>query len=54
MEIAEKAKCQVTGVTLSENQYNYSNQKAKELNLGNQVNFALMDYREVKEKSTIE
>ncbi len=50
IEIAKQAKCQVTGVTLSENQYQYSNQKVKELNLGNQVQFKLMDYREVKEK----
>ena len=50
MEIAKQAKCQVTGVTLSEHQYKYSNDKAKELNLGNQVQFKLMDYREVKEK----
>ena len=40
----------ITGVTLSENQYKYSNDKAKELNLGNQVQFKLMDYREVKDK----
>jgi len=50
MEIAKQAKCQVTGVTLSKNQYKYSSAKAKELNLGNQVQFKLMDYREVKEK----
>ena len=50
IEIAKQAKCQVTGVTLSENQYNYSNSKVKDLNLGNQVQFKLMDYREVKEK----
>ena len=50
MEIAKQAKCQVTGVTLSKNQFKYSNEKAKELNLGNQVQFKLMDYREVKEK----
>ena len=50
IEIAKKAKCQVTGVTLSENQYNYSNQKVKELNLGNQVQFKLMDYRQVSDK----
>ncbi len=50
MEIAKQTKCQVTGVTLSENQFRYSNAKAKELNLGNQVEFKLMDYREVKEK----
>ena len=47
---AKKAKCQVTGVTLSENQYNYSKQKVKELNLGNQVQFRLMDYRQVTDK----
>ena len=40
----------ITGVTLSENQYKYSCAKAKELNLGNQVEFKLMDYRQVKEK----
>ena len=50
MEIARQAKCQVTGITLSENQYKYSKQKAEELNLGNQVEFKLMDYRQVKEK----
>ena len=50
MEIAKQAKCQVTGITLSENQYEYSKKKAKELNLGNQVQFKLMDYRQVKEK----
>ncbi len=50
IEIAKQAKCQVTGVTLSENQYKYSNQKVKELNLGNQVQFKLMDYRQVREK----
>ncbi len=50
IEIAKQAKCQVTGVTLSENQYKYSNQKVKELNLGNQIQFKLMDYRQVKEK----
>ena len=50
IEIAKQAKCQVTGVTLSENQYNYSCAKVKEQNLGNQVEFKLMDYREVKEK----
>ena len=50
MEIAKQAKCQVTGVTLSENQFKYSNAKSRELNLGNQVQFKLMDYREVKEK----
>tara|TARA_B100000579_G_scaffold364146_1_gene323009 strand:- start:188 stop:1378 length:1191 start_codon:yes stop_codon:yes gene_type:complete len=50
IEIAKQAKCQVTGVTLSENQHRYSIAEAKKLNLGNQVQFKLMDYREVNEK----
>ena len=41
---------EVTGITLSENQLNYCNKKAKEMNLENQVKFKLMDYRELKEK----
>ena len=41
---------EVTGITLSENQLNYCTQKAKELNLENQVKFKLMDYRELNEK----
>jgi cyclopropane-fatty-acyl-phospholipid synthase len=40
----------VTGITLSENQYNYSIKKAKESNLENQVNFKLIDYRQLNEK----
>ena len=43
-------KRQVTGITLSENQLIYSNNRAKELNLANQVEFKLMDYRELNEK----
>ena len=50
IEIAKKAKCQVTRITLSENQFEYSKKRIKELNLGNQVEFKLIDYREVKEK----
>ena len=50
IDIAKNAKCEVTGITLSENQLNYCNQKAKELNLQNQVKFKLMDYRELDEK----
>ena len=42
--------CEVTGITLSENQFNYCNKKAKELNLENQLNFKLIDYRELNEK----
>ena len=50
IDIAKSANCEVTGITLSENQYNYCKQKAKEHNLDNQVNFKLIDYRELDEK----
>jgi len=50
IKIAQKTNSIVTGITLSENQLEYSNNKAKELNLGNQVKFKLMDYRDVNEK----
>jgi len=50
IEIAKKSQCEVLGVTLSENQLEYSINKVKELNLENQVRFKLMDYRELNEK----
>ena len=50
INIAQKTKASVTGITLSENQLQYSNNKAKEMNLGNQVEFKLMDYRELNKK----
>ena len=50
IDIAKSAQCEVTGITLSKNQLNYCTQKAKELNLENQVKFKLMDYRELNEK----
>ena len=50
IEIAKTSKCEVTGITLSKNQLDYSVKKAKELNLENQVTFKLMDYREMNEK----
>ena len=50
IEIAKKTQCTVTGITLSENQYNYSIKRAKESNLENQVNFKLIDYRQLNEK----
>jgi cyclopropane-fatty-acyl-phospholipid synthase len=50
IEIAKASKCEVTGITLSKNQFDYSVKKAKELNLENQVTFKLMDYREINEK----
>jgi len=50
INIAQKTKASVTGITLSENQLKYSNNKAKEINLENQVEFKLMDYRGLNEK----
>jgi len=50
IEIAKNSKCEVTGITLSENQYEYSIKKAKENNLENQVQFKLADYRDLNEK----
>ena len=50
IEIAQKTQCEVLGITLSKNQLEYSNNKAKELNLENQVQFKLLDYRELDEK----
>ena len=50
IDIAKASKCEVTGITLSENQFNYCIKKAKELNLENQVTFKLIDYRELNEK----
>ena len=50
IEIAKQYKCNVTGVTLSENQYNFATKKVKELNLSKQVEIKLADYREIKEK----
>jgi len=50
IEIAKKTKCEVTGITLSENQYKYSLNKAKENNIENQVQFKLADYRNLNEK----
>ena len=50
IDIAKKTSAHVVGITLSENQLEYSKKKAKELNLGNQVDFKLIDYREINEK----
>ena len=50
IEIAKKSKCEVVGITLSENQLRYSKDKAKELNLENQLDFRLIDYRQLNEK----
>ena len=50
IDIAKTINCEVTGITLSKNQLEYCNQKAKEFNLENQVTFKLIDYRELNEK----
>ena len=50
IDIAKNTNCEVTGITLSENQFNYCVKKVKELNLENQVTFKLIDYRELDEK----
>ena len=50
IDIAKSTKCEVTGITLSKNQYIYCVKKAKELNMENQVRFKLIDYRELNEK----
>ena len=50
IDIAKSAKCEVTGITLSKNQFEYCNKIAKDTNLENQVKFKLIDYRELKEK----
>ena len=50
INIAQKTQAVVTGITLSENQLIYSKNKSKELNLENQVQFKLIDYREINEK----
>ena len=49
-EIARQSQCEVIGISLSENQITYCKNKAKELNLDNQVHFELCDYRSVKDK----
>ena len=50
IDIAKKSQCEVIGITLSENQYNHSVEKAKAQGLENQVQFRLMDYRDLNEK----
>ena len=50
IDIAKSANCEVTGITLSQNQLYYCKKKTKELNLENQVTFKLIDYRELNEK----
>jgi cyclopropane-fatty-acyl-phospholipid synthase len=50
IDIAKSTGSEVTGITLSENQFNYCIKKSKELNLENQVTFKLIDYRQLDEK----
>jgi len=50
LDIAKKTQCEVVGITLSRNQLEYAKQKAKEMNLENQVEFRLADYRQLNEK----
>ena len=50
IEIARKTGSEVLGISLSKNQVNYAQSKAKELNLDNQVKFEIMDYRNLKGK----
>ncbi len=50
IEIAKKSHCEVLGITLSENQYKHSVEKAKANGLENQVQFRLADYRDLSEK----
>ena len=50
IDIAKITGCEVTGITLSENQFNYCTKKSKELNLENQVIFKLIDYRQLNKK----
>jgi cyclopropane-fatty-acyl-phospholipid synthase len=50
IDIAKSTNCEVTGITLSENQYTHCVKKAKEHNIENQVKFKLVDYRELNEK----
>ena len=50
LDMAKKTQCEVVGITLSKNQLEYAQQKAKEMNLENQVEFRHADYRQLNEK----
>ena len=49
-EMAKQSECEITGITLSKNQYEYCIKKSKELKLDNQCHFELLDYRHLKGK----
>jgi cyclopropane-fatty-acyl-phospholipid synthase len=48
--LAEVCGAQVTGVTLSEEQYRLANERAQQRGVGEQVNFRLLDYRQLHER----
>tara|TARA_B100001564_G_C20628623_1_gene665956 strand:- start:115 stop:1320 length:1206 start_codon:yes stop_codon:yes gene_type:complete len=50
LEIAKQKNCEVTGISLSKNQIDYCIKKSKDLNLSNQVQFELKDYRKINGK----
>ena len=50
IDIAKSIDCDVTGITLSENQYNFSLKKIKDLDLEKKVRFKLLDYRQINDK----
>jgi len=50
IDIAKSTNCEVTGITLSKNQFDYCIKKVRELNMENQVTIKLIDYRELNEK----
>ena len=50
IDIAKSTNCEVTGITLSKNQFDYCIKKVREFNMENQVTIKLIDYRELNEK----
>ena len=50
IDIAKSINCEVVGITLSKNQFDYCLKQAKKCNVENQVRFKLIDYRELNEK----
>ena len=50
IDIAKSTNCEVTGITLSQNQLDYCLKKVRKLDLEKQVTFKLIDYRELDEK----
>jgi len=50
LSLAQRADVEVLGVTLSEEQHRAAVERAAQMNLSDQVRFALLDYREVQER----